>query len=107
MNLPVIEINVGVELRDKSSGVSQVLSVESVSLYLKLKSKQAMARNFFSFLYSGFCTKRICASAYLFIGSFLEQNVQVGKDQEKAQSNRNSHSKNRGGNKTKLTIKYN
>ena len=73
MNLHVMEINVGVELRDKSSGVSQVLSVESVSLYLKLKSKQAMARNFFSFLYSGFCKKRIGASAYLFIRSFLEQ----------------------------------
>ena len=30
--------------------------------------------------------------------------VQVGKDQEKAQSERDSHSKNRGGKKTKLTI---
>ena len=32
--------------------------------------------------------------------------VQVGKDQEKAQSERDSHSKNRGGEKTKLTIKH-
>ena len=32
--------------------------------------------------------------------------VQVGKDQEKAQSEKDSHSKNRGGNKTKLTIRY-
>ena len=33
--------------------------------------------------------------------------VQVGKDQEKAQSERDSHSKNRGGKKTnKLTIRH-
>ena len=32
--------------------------------------------------------------------------VQVGNDQEKAQSEKYSHSKNRGGEKTKLTIKY-
>ena len=32
--------------------------------------------------------------------------VQVGKDQEKAQSEKDSHSKNRGGKKTKLTIRY-
>ena len=32
--------------------------------------------------------------------------VQVGNDQEKAQSEKNSHSKNRGGKKTKLTIRY-
>ena len=31
---------------------------------------------------------------------------QVGKDQEKAQSEKDSHSKNRGGKKTKLTIRY-
>ena len=31
--------------------------------------------------------------------------VQVGKDQEKAQSEKDSHSKNRGGKKTKLTIR--
>ena len=30
--------------------------------------------------------------------------VQVGKDQEKAQSEKDSHSKNQGGKKTKLTI---
>ena len=34
------------------------------------------------------------------------ENVQVGKDQEKAQSENDSHSKNRDGKKTKLTIKY-
>ena len=32
--------------------------------------------------------------------------VQVGKDQEKAQSEKDPHSKNRGGKKTKLTIRY-
>ena len=32
--------------------------------------------------------------------------VQVGKDQEKAQSEKDSHSKIRGGKKTKLTIRY-
>ena len=32
--------------------------------------------------------------------------VQVGKDQEKAQSEKDSHSKNQGGKKTKLTIRY-
>ena len=32
--------------------------------------------------------------------------VQVGKDQEKTQSEKDSHSKNRGGEKTKLTIRY-
>ena len=31
--------------------------------------------------------------------------VQVGKDQEKAQSEKDYHSKNRGGKKTKLTIR--
>ena len=34
-----------------------------------------------------------------------KKKVQVGKDQEKAQSEKDSHSKNRGG-KTKLTIRY-
>ena len=32
--------------------------------------------------------------------------VQVGKDQEKAQSEKDSHSKNRVGKKNKLTIRY-
>ena len=32
--------------------------------------------------------------------------VQVGKDQEKAQPERDSHSKNRGGKKTKLTTRH-
>ena len=34
------------------------------------------------------------------------EKVQAGKDQEKAQSEKDSHSKNRGGKKTKLTIRY-
>ena len=32
--------------------------------------------------------------------------VQVGKDQEKAQSEKDSYSKNRDGKKTKFTIRY-
>ena len=32
--------------------------------------------------------------------------VQVGKNQEKAQSEKDSHSKHQGGKKTKLTIRY-
>ena len=36
----------------------------------------------------------------------LLEKVQVGKDQEKAQSERDSHSKNRGGKKTKLTVRH-
>ena len=35
-----------------------------------------------------------------------DKKVQVGKDQEKAQSEKDSHSKNRDGKKTKLTIRY-
>ena len=35
----------------------------------------------------------------------MGKKVQVGKDQEKAQSEKDSHSKNRGGEK-KLTIRY-
>ena len=34
------------------------------------------------------------------------EKVQVGKDQEKAQSEKDSHSKNRAGKKNKLTIRY-
>ena len=36
----------------------------------------------------------------------VNKKVQVGKDQEKAQSERDSHSKNRGGKKTKLTVRH-
>ena len=36
----------------------------------------------------------------------FSKKVQVGKDQEKAQSEKDSHSKNRGGEKAKLTIRY-
>ena len=39
-------------------------------------------------------------------GIYWGKKVQVGKDQEKAQSERDSHSKNRGGEKTKLTIRH-
>ena len=42
-------------------------------------------------------------------GVFLKmccKKVQVGKDQEKAQSEKDPHSKNRGGKKTKLRIRY-
>ena len=39
--------------------------------------------------------------------TFDEKKAQIGNNQEKAQSERDSHSKNRGGNKkTKLIIKY-
>ena len=38
--------------------------------------------------------------------NICNEKVQVGKDQEKAQSEKDSHSKNRGGEKTKLTIRY-
>ena len=41
-----------------------------------------------------------------FIDLHVHKQVQVGKDQEKAQSEKDSHSKNRGGEKTKLTIRY-
>ena len=36
----------------------------------------------------------------------ISKKVQVGKDQEKAQSEKDSHSKNRGGKKKQLTIRY-
>ena len=36
----------------------------------------------------------------------LNKKVQVGNDQEMAQSEKDFHSKNRDGKKTKLTIKY-
>ena len=36
----------------------------------------------------------------------FRKKVQVGKDQEKTQSEKDSYSKNRDGKKTKLTIKY-
>ena len=36
----------------------------------------------------------------------FSEKVQVGKDQKKVQSEKDSHSKNRGGKKTKLTIRY-
>ena len=41
---------------------------------------------------------------YVFI--FLVKKVQVGNDQEKAQSEKDSHSKIRGWKKIKLTIRY-
>ena len=49
----------------------------------------------------------MCACIHLkdVLYTFSEK-VQVGKDQEKAQSEKDSHSKNRGGKKLKLTIRY-
>ena len=38
--------------------------------------------------------------------SVLKTTIKVGSDQEKAQSEKDSHSKNRGGKKTKLTIRF-
>ena len=52
---------------------------------------------------------RCCAfaeqSACSHVASYHDK-VQVGNDQEKAQTEKDSHSKNRGGKKTKLTIRY-
>ena len=42
-------------------------------------------------------------TGFLWLGSAVRY---IGKDQEKAQSEKDSHSKNRGGEKTKLTIRY-
>ena len=36
----------------------------------------------------------------------IHEKVQVGNDQEKAHSERNSHTNNRSGKKNKLTIRY-
>ena len=49
-----------------------------------------------------------CVSIIFYIDSNHpeEDEVQVGKDQEKVQSEKESHSKNRGGKKNKLTIRY-
>ena len=47
----------------------------------------------------------MCIDELLYAGD-MDKKVQVGKDQEKAQSEKDSHSKNRGGKKTKLTIRY-
>ena len=50
------------------------------------------------------CPYRIIPVVPLFIGFMVPDNVcskvQVGKDQEKEQSEKDSHSKNRGGKKT-------
>ena len=48
------------------------------------------------------CVKMPCSRIYLFkriIDILYHQKVQVGKDQEKSQSEKDSHSKNRGGKK--------
>ena len=37
---------------------------------------------------------------------YTKKKVQVGKEQEKAQSEKDSHSKNQGGKKNKLTIRH-
>ena len=51
-------------------------------------------------------TLRNTVTFALHIGNQIQKKVQVGKDQEKAQSEKDSHSKNQGGEKTKLTIRY-
>ena len=45
---------------------------------------------------------------YLFVLDVIDEKVQVGKDQEKAQSEKDSHNKNRDGKKqtNKLTVRY-
>ena len=55
--------------------------------------------------------KSLPTPAALFVSNLtsmlpMPKKVQVGNDQEKEQSERNSHSKNRGGEKTKLTIRH-
>ena len=55
------------------------------------------------FLFTSVVSKR-CCTIYLVSGYTLcseSKKVQVGKDQEKAQSEKDSHSKNRGGKKPK------
>ena len=47
--------------------------------------------------------KSICPSNF---SKFGAQKVQIGNDQEMAQSERNSHSINRGVGKTKMTLGY-
>ena len=42
----------------------------------------------------------------IWLMSYYSKKVQVGKDQEKAQSEKDSHSKNQGGEKNKLTIRH-
>ena len=51
-----------------------------------------------------FSCRKVCDEENLTLATVKK--VQVGKDQEKAQSEKDSHSKNRGGEKTKLTIRY-
>ena len=43
--------------------------------------------------------KFLCGWRHMYVFMFLVKKVQVGKDQEKAQSEKDSHSKNRGGKK--------
>ena len=47
-----------------------------------------------------------CDSWCLELSILVLLEVQVGKDQEKVQSEKDSQSKNRDGKKTKLTIRY-
>ena len=57
---------------------------------------------------SGLCGNYSCTFVFdNYTGGmhFLYKEVQVGKDQEKAQSEKDSHSKNRGGKKNKPTIR--
>ena len=51
-------------------------------------------------------TKTFLPSSDHFQTRIIRKKVQVGKDQEKAQSEKDSHSKNRDMKKSKLTIRY-
>ena len=51
-------------------------------------------------------SKRCVTQSPYILHVYDKKKVQVGKDQEKAQSEKDSHSKNRGEEKTQLTIRY-
>ena len=65
------------------------------------KNKTIQMNNFKCIKYQS----HIC-SHQKFMNQRCTRKVQVGNDQEKAQVERDSHSKNGGGKKTKLTIRY-
>ena len=64
-----------------------------MAIKLQGRRKNSSRSGFFYFmLYVRKCS--------FFMEKFIDKMVQVGKDQEKAQSEKDSHSKNRGGKKT-------
>ena len=73
---------------DKASHYKN-LSMQYTEIFLAFKIENFQLKNFDIFSY--FCSKH-----RLWV---LVRKVQVGKDQEKAQSEKDSHSKNRGGEK--------